>query len=75
MNFNLQILIDTIRERRIHLNYKQEYVAAKLGVSQNAYSKLELGRSQLTVKRLMQVCQILEADVCEMLRPALKAAV
>ena len=74
MNFNLQILIDTIRNRRIELNYKQEYVAAKMGVSQNAYSKLELGRSQLTVHRLVQVCRVLEADVCEMLRPALKSA-
>jgi transcriptional regulator with XRE-family HTH domain len=74
MNFNLQILIDTIKQRRIQLNYKQEYVAAKMGVSQNAYSKLELGRSHLTVERLVQVCYVLEADVCDMLLPALKAS-
>lgn len=72
MSFNLKVLIDTIRDRRIKLNYKQEYVAARMGVSQNAYSKLECGYSHLTVERLVAVCKVLETDVCEMLRPALE---
>lgn len=74
MNFELNVLIDTIRNRRLALQYKQEYVAARLGVSQNAYSKLELGRCHLTVQRLIDVCRILEIDVHDILRPALKVA-
>lgn len=74
MKFNLQILIDTIRNRRLELQYKQEYVAARLGVSQNAYSKLELGRSHLTVERLVAVCHVLDADVCDILKPSLQVA-
>ncbi|MBD1393355.1 helix-turn-helix domain-containing protein [Mucilaginibacter glaciei] len=74
MQFDLQLLIETIRNRRLALQYKQEYVAACLGVSQNAYSKLELGRCHLTVQRLIDVCRILEIDVYEMLKPAMQVA-
>ena len=30
MNFQVQILIDTIKNRRMHLNYKQQYIASNL---------------------------------------------
>lgn len=74
MNFNIKALIKAIRDRRMQLNYTQEYVAACIGVSQNAYSKLELGNSNLTVDRFVRVCHALETNVCDMLKPTLQAA-
>ncbi|OOQ60442.1 helix-turn-helix domain-containing protein [Mucilaginibacter pedocola] len=60
-----------IRERRLQLNYSQEYVAGELGLSQNAYSKLELGYTSITLFRFFAICLILKADTQELLKPCL----
>jgi transcriptional regulator with XRE-family HTH domain len=57
-----------IRQRREELNYTQEYMANKLGLSQNMYSMLESGRSQMKVDQLILVAQVLEADPNEFLQ-------
>lgn len=51
-------LLVKIRNLRISLNYTQEYVAYCLGITQKAYSKIENGKSQLTVERLIQLTTI-----------------
>ena len=56
-----------IRKIRGFRNYTQDYLAAKLGISQNAYSKLELGYSKLTLERLFNVSTILDVDVMQIL--------
>ncbi|MEO3405471.1 helix-turn-helix transcriptional regulator [Mucilaginibacter sp. CAU 1740] len=56
-----------IREIRTNKGYKQDYMAAKLLISQNAYSKMELGRSSLTIARLFQIGQILEMDIFDII--------
>ncbi|MGY3054553.1 transcriptional regulator with XRE-family HTH domain [Pedobacter sp. UYEF25] len=48
-----------IRKIREYKGYTQDYLAAKLKISQNAYSKLELGYSKLTVDRLFKIANIL----------------
>ena len=55
----------TIRKKREYRNYTQEYLALKLNISQNAYSKIELGYTKITLERLFQVADILEFDVIE----------
>lgn len=60
------INIRMLRERR---NYTQEYMAMKMECSQNAYSKLELGYSKLTVEKLMQVADVLGVSVGELVNP------
>jgi len=52
--------IRKIREQR---NYTQDYLAAKLEISQNAYSKIELGYSNITLSRLVNIAEILEVDI------------
>ncbi|MBD1365058.1 helix-turn-helix transcriptional regulator [Mucilaginibacter sp. ZT4R22] len=64
----------TIRSRRLQLNYTQEYIAYKLNMSQNAYSKLELGYTAVTIERLVELCDALEMDVYDMLKPVLQVA-
>lgn len=56
--------IRTLRERK---DYTQNYLAAKLSISQNAYSKLELGYSTLSVQRLFDIANILEIDIAELI--------
>ncbi|QPH37969.1 helix-turn-helix domain-containing protein [Pedobacter endophyticus] len=56
-----------IRKIREYRDYTQDYLAAKLKISQNAYSKIELGYSKLTIERLFQVADILEVEVTHLL--------
>lgn len=56
-----------IRKVRDVRNYTQDYLAAKLGISQNAYSKIELGYSKITLERLFSISAILEIEVMQLL--------
>ncbi|AMR34035.1 hypothetical protein A0256_22600 [Mucilaginibacter sp. PAMC 26640] len=74
MRYNGKVLAQAIRERRLKLNYTQEYVASQLHISQNAYSKFELGFTNITLVRFVELCKALEIDMQDMLQPVLKAA-
>jgi transcriptional regulator with XRE-family HTH domain len=64
-NLKIKAVAATIRSRREYRNYTQEYLALKLHISQNAYSKIELGYTKITLERLFQISDILEFDVIE----------
>lgn len=67
LNLKIKAIAANIRSKREHRNYTQEYLAAKLNISQNAYSKIELGYTKITVERLFQIAAILEFDVSELI--------
>jgi transcriptional regulator with XRE-family HTH domain len=67
LTLKMMIITDNVRNRRLELNYTQEYVAKKLSISQNAYSKIERGGSKMTVERLFQIAVILETDIRELI--------
>lgn len=56
-----------VKKTRVFRNYTQDYLAAKLGISQNAYSKIELGYSNITVSRLARIAEILEVEIMDIL--------
>lgn len=56
-----------IRKIREFRNYTQEYLAAKIGISQNAYSKIELGYSKITLDRLFHIAIILEIEATQLI--------
>lgn len=56
-----------IRRVREYRNYTQDYVARKIGISQNAYSKLELGSHKLSLERLFQIADVLDVDCTALL--------
>ncbi|HET9056843.1 MAG TPA: helix-turn-helix transcriptional regulator [Chitinophagaceae bacterium] len=58
-------VIKKIREDR-HLT--QEYVAQKMGISQNAYSKIENNITQLTINHLKKISEILDVSVNDLLK-------
>jgi transcriptional regulator with XRE-family HTH domain len=50
----------TIKRLRKEKGYTQTDVAEKLGISQNAYSKIELGYSGISIKKLFQFAELFE---------------
>lgn len=40
----------------------QEYIASKLSISQNAYSKMERGEIKITAQHIPLICDLLEID-------------
>ena len=72
----MQIFVETkirsvaanIRKIREYREYSQEYLAVKLGISQNAYSKLELSYTRITLERLLQIAYILEVDIIDLIQ-------
>ena len=56
-----------IRILRRNKEYSQEYMALMLHISQNAYSRLENGKTPITIDRLYEVCQILQIKPSELL--------
>jgi transcriptional regulator with XRE-family HTH domain len=65
---NLDFILKNIRRIRSHDYLSQEYMAAKLGIGQNAYSKIELGKTRITVERLFEIAYALGVDVPELLK-------
>lgn len=62
-----KIVAGNIRKIREFRNYTQDYLAAKLLISQNAYSKIELGYSKITLDRLFQIAVILDVEVMQLI--------
>lgn len=58
---------DRIRRIRLRKGYSQDYVAHKIGVSQNFYSKMELGKTTVTEQRLRQLANVLDESVSSIL--------
>jgi transcriptional regulator with XRE-family HTH domain len=69
LSLKIKAIAANIRHKREYRNYTQEYLALKLSISQNAYSKIELGYTKITVERLFQIADILEFDVVELIDP------
>ncbi|WP_454802531.1 helix-turn-helix domain-containing protein [Mucilaginibacter phyllosphaerae] len=60
-----------IRQKRMELKYSQEFMAYKLNQTQNAYCKVELGQTKVTLIKLIEICAVFEVDMQEFLRPVL----
>lgn len=61
------MITDRIRRRRQDLGYSQEYMAERLGISQNAYSRKENGETKLDLDWLRGTTEVLEMDLLELL--------
>jgi transcriptional regulator with XRE-family HTH domain len=67
MHSKTQEIVSNIRKIREFRNYTQDYLAAKLKISQNAYSKIELGYSAITLDRLINIAEILEVELADLI--------
>lgn len=59
----MSIIGERIKKFRENKNYTQEHLASKLGMSQNAYSKMESGGSKVSTERLQKIAEILETPI------------
>lgn len=75
LDLKIKSVAANIRKIREHRNYTQEYLAAKLHISQNAYSKIELGYTKITLDRLFHIAIILETDPVEIINTANQPAI
>lgn len=66
-NFTAKDIHIRIRDARVKNGYSQEFVAAKIGISQNAYSRIELGLAKLSIERMLKICDILQVSVLDLL--------
>ncbi|RTL57164.1 MAG: XRE family transcriptional regulator [Sphingobacteriales bacterium] len=57
-----------IRKFRESKRLTQEYVAGRMGISQNAYSKIENNITQLTVNHLKKLSDILEVPMSDLMK-------
>ncbi|MES2379357.1 MAG: helix-turn-helix transcriptional regulator [Bacteroidota bacterium] len=55
----LKNVADNIKERRIRLHLSQSYMARALGITQNAYSKIETAKTKMSLERLYEIAEIL----------------
>tara|TARA_R110001592_G_scaffold107256_2_gene300374 strand:- start:203 stop:562 length:360 start_codon:yes stop_codon:yes gene_type:complete len=62
-------LYNKIRKIRKLRAYSQTDVAEKLGVNQKAYSKMELGKTQLNWEKLNKIAAILTVSIFELIDP------
>jgi len=58
---------EKIRIQRLTRNYTQEYMAWELDISQAAYSKLERDETELTLRRIYEIAEILEISPFELM--------
>jgi transcriptional regulator with XRE-family HTH domain len=63
----METIGEKIRIRRLTKNYSQEYMAFMLDISQAAYSNLERNETDLTVKRIYEIAEVLEISPFELL--------
>jgi transcriptional regulator with XRE-family HTH domain len=59
--------LETLRNRRRELDYSQDYIAEKLGISQRAYSDIENGKITIKNKARLKLAKILNInpeDIC-----------
>lgn len=53
---------EKIRLKRLEKRLSQENMAFELDISQAAYSKIELGQTDLTIRRIFEIAEILEVS-------------
>jgi transcriptional regulator with XRE-family HTH domain len=57
-----------IKSLRLQNNYKQEYVADVLGISQPEYSKIEGGTRRIDAFMITELCKLYDVKMDELLR-------
>ncbi len=56
--------IKKVRELR---NFTQDYVATQLGISQEAYSKIEANKTSVSIQRIEKVAEVLGINIFDLM--------
>jgi transcriptional regulator with XRE-family HTH domain len=52
-----------IRVTRLTMDFKQEYMAEELDMSQSAYSRIERGQTDITISQLRKIAKIFDTPL------------
>ena len=55
----------TLKKAREKLDFTQEEVAKKTGISSNYYAKIERGEINITIKKISKIIKVLKIDASE----------
>ena len=67
MELDYYVIGERLRKARLEKNYTQEYLAEKMNVSVAFLSRIERGSSHINLKRLTEICKLLEVSEGEIL--------
>lgn len=67
MVLDYEIMGERLKKARKEIGYTQVEVAEKLDVSVAYLSRIERGDSEINLKRLSQICEILDTSIAEIL--------
>jgi transcriptional regulator with XRE-family HTH domain len=67
MNINTTRIGHKIKKLRELRNFTQSFMADKLEISQGAYSRMELGESEITYGKLTKISEVLEIPLDEII--------
>ena len=56
-----------VKTRRTELRISQMQMAERLKITQNAYSKIEMGKTKMSVERLYEIAEILNISPSELI--------
>jgi len=65
--YNKSAIAANIKSARLYRNYSQEYLGLRLNISQNAYSKIEIGQSNISLQRIFEIAEVFEVEVCDLI--------
>lgn len=70
MNVDAQLkaVAANIKSRRTELHISQTQMANLLNITQNAYSKIEITKTKMSVERLYEIAEILKISPQELLK-------
>ena len=58
---------EQLREARKELGYSQHYVATVIGMSQNNYSRIESGKSKITIEQVQKISSVFGKNILEII--------
>ena len=58
----MNLILNKLKEERLKLGLSQWRFGQKIGLSQNAYYKLETGKTKLDIHRFLVICTILNLN-------------
>lgn len=65
-SLNRKVVCQNLQFLRLRKGYTQTDIAVKLDLSQNGYSKIETGRTQLTLAMLITISRLLDMELYEL---------
>lgn len=59
-------ILSRIKQKRLLKGISQSVIARRLNIVSSAYGKIERGQTELTLKRLKEICEVLELNFMEL---------